>query len=132
MELPHARHFFYLPCRKRLLPKGGGDNRETDMRGTIIITATLLALGATSAFAQQGVTGSTNGYTAAQRSTAEAAVKAAGFNIVSIVSYQGGSMFVRGEKGGTPYIITVTADGKVYPSAGGTTAMPGDKLDGAK
>jgi hypothetical protein len=102
------------------------------MRGTIIITATLLALGATSALAQQGVTGSTNGYTAAQRSSAEAAVKAAGFNPVSIVSAQGGNIFVRGEKGGQPFIITVTSDGKVYPSAGGTSAMPADNLPAAR
>jgi hypothetical protein len=82
---------------------------------TFLITASAaLALAATAALAQQGATG-VNGYTAAQRTAAEAAVKAAGYTPGAISYAQGGSIFINGEKGGEKFMITVTSDGKVVP-----------------
>jgi hypothetical protein len=83
-----------------------------------LLCAAVLLAGASGAWAQQGVANSTNGYTAAQRATAEAAVKAAGFTPDLVAGAQGGAMFIWAMKEGRRYYVTVTADGKVY--AGGT------------
>ena len=83
-----------------------------------LLCAAVLLASASAALAQQGVANSTNGYTAAQRATAEAAVKAAGFTPDFVADAQGGAIFIWAMKEGRRYYVTVTADGKVY--AGGT------------
>jgi hypothetical protein len=83
-----------------------------------LFCALLLLGSATASMAQQGVANSTNGYTAAQRATAEAAARAAGFTPEMVADAQGGAIFLWAMKEGRRYYLTVTADGKVY--AGGT------------
>ena len=83
----------------------------------LLCAAFLLASGP-AAIAQQGVANSTNGYTAAERAEAEAAVKAAGYTPTMVADAQGGAMFIWAMKEGRRYYVTVTADGKVY--VGGT------------
>ena len=94
------------------------------MNRKIFAGAALLLLGVTAAMAQQGVTNSTNGWTPAQRTSAEAAVKAAGYTPGAISYAQAGSIFIHGTKDGQRYLLTVTQDGKVYASAGSTAPMP--------
>jgi hypothetical protein len=93
------------------------------MNRKILAGAALLLLGTTAAMAQLGAN-STNGYTAAQRTAAEAAVKAAGYTPGAVLSAQGGAIFIHGTKDGQPYLLTVSQDGKVYASAGSTAPMP--------
>jgi hypothetical protein len=89
------------------------------MNGKIL--AGLLLLGTAAAYAQGG---STNDYTAAQRTAAEAAVKAAGYTPGAVSYAQAGSIFINGTKDGERFMLTVTGDGKVYASAGSTRPMP--------
>jgi len=58
-----------------------------------------------------------NDYTAAQSGRAEAAARSAGFEKLEITMVQAGNFFLKGEKAGQSYLLTVTPDGKVYPSA---------------
>ena len=81
------------------------------------LCAAMLVAGTMTAAAQQGVTGSTNGYTAAQRAQAEAAARAAGYTPTQMADAQGGALFLWARKDGRSYYLTITADGKVY--AGG-------------
>ena len=81
------------------------------------LCAALLAAGTMTAAAQQGVTGSTNGYTAAQRDAAEALARAAGYTPTLLAGAQGGAIFLWATKEGRRYYLTITSDGKVY--AGG-------------
>ena len=101
-----------------------GRHLEESMKKTIILSAAVLALGASAVLAQQGTTNSTNGYTAADRTRAEGALRAAGYTPGVVASAQAGSIFIHGEKGGQKFLLTVTADNKVYASAGSTSAMP--------
>jgi hypothetical protein len=55
-------------------------------------------------------------YTAAQTGRAEAAAKAAGFDRLEISMVQDANFFLKGEKAGQDYDLTVTPDGHVYPS----------------
>lgn len=80
----------------------------------IITAAALLMAATTGAMAQQGVA-STNGFTPAQRASAEAAVKAAGFTPGAISYVQSGAVFMMATKDGARYYLTVSADGKVHP-----------------
>jgi hypothetical protein len=90
------------------------------MLGRMAILSMGLML-ATPVLAQQGGT-STNGYSAAQRASAEAAAKAAGYTVTAVADAQGGAMFLWAMKEGRRWYLTVTADGKVY--AGGTMILP--------
>jgi hypothetical protein len=56
-------------------------------------------------------------YTAAQSQRAEAAARRAGFDKLEIVMVQDGNFFLQGQKQGQTYSLTVTRDGKVYPSS---------------
>jgi hypothetical protein len=94
------------------------------MNRTILAGIAIAMLGATVAVAQQGATSSTNSYTPAQRAAAEAAVKAAGYTPGAISYAQAGSIFIHGTKDGQRALLTVTSDGKVYPSTGSTAPMP--------
>ena len=82
-----------------------------------LFCAALLLLSTPAAFAQQGVTGSTNGYTAAQRAKAEDLARAAGYTPTLVAGAQGGAIFLWATKGGQTYYLTITSDDKVY--AGG-------------
>jgi hypothetical protein len=57
-----------------------------------------------------------NDYTAEQSARAEAAAQKAGFNNLGITMVQAGNFFLNGEKQGQTYSLTVTPEGKVYPS----------------
>jgi len=57
-----------------------------------------------------------NDYTAEQSARAEAAAQKAGFNDLEITMAQAGNFFLKGEKAGQTYSLTVTPEGKVYPS----------------
>lgn len=73
----------------------------------------LLLAGALPAAAQEG-TRTVNGWTAADRQRAEAAVRAAGFTPAEVAYAQGGAVFIYGLRGDDKYLITVTADGKAH------------------
>jgi len=57
-----------------------------------------------------------NDYTAEQSARAEAAAQKAGFNNLEITMVQADNFFLKGEKAGQTYSLTVTPEGKVYPS----------------
>ena len=57
-----------------------------------------------------------NDYTAAESRRAEAAARSAGFDKLEITMVQDGNFFLNGQRQGETYSITVTRDGKVYPS----------------
>ena len=76
----------------------------------ILVTAALLAVSATAAFAQ---TGTVNAYTSADEAKARAAVTAAGFTPVAVASSQGGALFIRSTKGTDTYFVTVLPSGQV-------------------
>ncbi|HVZ27159.1 MAG TPA: hypothetical protein VG798_00750 [Rhizomicrobium sp.] len=56
-------------------------------------------------------------YTAADSGRAEAAARKAGYSNFEITMVQDGNFFLKGEKAGQTYFLTVTGDGKVYPSS---------------
>jgi hypothetical protein len=60
-----------------------------------------------------------NDYTATESSRAEGAARAAGFSNPEITMVQAGNFFLKAQKGGQDYFLTVTPDGKVFPSAPG-------------
>lgn len=57
-----------------------------------------------------------NDYTAAESARAEAAAQRAGYDNLEITMVQAGNFFLKGEKAGQSYFLTVTPEGKVYPS----------------
>jgi len=58
-----------------------------------------------------------NDYTAADLDRAQAAAQAAGYKPLEVTTAQAGNFFMKGEKAGQTFFLTVTPDGKVYPSA---------------
>jgi hypothetical protein len=82
-----------------------------------LLCAAILLFSAPAVLAQEGVAGSTNGYTAARRAQAEALAKAEGYTPTGVAGAQAGSLFLWATKGGKSYYLTVTPEGKVY--AGG-------------
>ncbi len=81
-----------------------------------IIAAMLVLAAAAPVMAQQGAANSTNGWTNAQKTRAEAAVRRAGYAPGPISYAQAGSIFINGTKGGEKYLLTVTPQGRVYAS----------------
>ena len=57
-----------------------------------------------------------NDYTSTQKDKAFAAARADGFTDPQVTMFQAGNFFLKGEKGGQSYLLTVTPQGKVYPS----------------
>ena len=58
-----------------------------------------------------------NSYTPAQAEQALAAARAAGYTGSNVVTFaQAGNFFINSSRGGQTYSLTVTPDGKVYPS----------------
>ena len=80
----------------------------------IMIAAALLLAAAAPVSAQQGIAG-TNGWTNAQKSRAEAAVRRAGFTPGAISYAQAGSIFINATRRGEHFLVTVSQDGKVHP-----------------
>lgn len=92
----------------------------------IFVVALGLLLAAASVVSAQPGNSTVNGFTAAQRTRAEAAVKAAGFIPGEVAFAQGDAVFIYGVKGPDKYLITVTPDGKVFPGTPwGKAAAPG-------
>lgn len=60
--------------------------------------------------------GTVNAYSPAQERHAEAAARAKGYSGLEVTMAQAGNLFLKGEKGGKTFMLTVTPDGKVYPS----------------
>jgi hypothetical protein len=58
-----------------------------------------------------------NDYTGAESQRAEVAARRAGFDNLEITMVQDGNFFLNGQKQGETYSLTVTRDGKVYPSS---------------
>lgn len=91
------------------------------MRLIVLSLLTIGALGAANAAnaalpeANPGPT--MNNYTAAQSDRAEAAAKGAGYGDFRITMVQAGNFFLKGDKDGESYLLTVTPNGKVYPSS---------------
>jgi len=56
-------------------------------------------------------------YTAADSGRAEAAARKAGYGNFEITMVQDGDFFLKGEKARQTYFLTVTGDGRVYPSS---------------
>lgn len=85
-----------------------------------LLPAAMIATAASAALppAQPGPT--VDDFTAAQSQRAEAAAQQAGFNQLEITMVQDGNFFLKGEKAGQSYFLTVTPNGQVYPS----TPMP--------
>ena len=83
----------------------------------------LLASGAYGALPPAHPGPTVDDYTAAQSQRAEAAARNAGFDNLEIVMVQDGNFFLSGRKQGETYSLTVTRDGKVYPSS----PSPGSK-----
>jgi len=58
-----------------------------------------------------------NSYTPAEAQQALAAARAAGYTGSNVVTFaQAGNFFINASRGGQTYSLTVTPDGKVYPS----------------
>jgi len=58
-----------------------------------------------------------NDYTAAESGRAQAAARSGGYSKLEITMVQAGNFFLKGEKAGQTYFLTVTPEGKVYPSS---------------
>lgn len=77
-------------------------------------TATDAGSAAGTAIAMPG--GTTNDYSQTQYEQAHAAATQAGYLVGAPTFVQAGNFFFRGEKQGQNFFLTVTPDGKVYPS----------------
>jgi hypothetical protein len=75
-----------------------------------------LLLAGMPALAQPATT--VNDYSAADRMRAEKAARAAGFAPQAVVMAQAGHLFLKAEKDGQTYMLTVTPAGKVYAGTG--------------
>ena len=90
------------------------------MRRTIIcflLPAVMIAGTADAALPAADPGPTVDNYTAAQSGRAEAVAQAAGFDKFEITMVQAGNFFLKGDKAGQDYWLTVTPVGKVYPSA---------------
>jgi hypothetical protein len=85
---------------------------------SVVLFATLAANVAVYAALPPAHPGPTvNDYTAADSGRAEAAARKAGYSNFEITMVQDDNFFLKGEKAGQTYFLTVTRDGKVYPSS---------------
>jgi MoaA/NifB/PqqE/SkfB family radical SAM enzyme len=85
--------------------------RSTFWRNAILVSALVAAH---PALAQQADT--VNSYTPAQEQKARSAARAAGYQPAIITMVQAGNFFMDATRGGHRYQLTITPDGKVYPS----------------
>jgi len=76
----------------------------------------ILTIGAYGALSLAHPGPTVNDYTAVESQRAEAAARSAGFDNLEITMVQDGNFFLNGQKQGETYSLTVTRDGKVYPS----------------
>lgn len=57
-----------------------------------------------------------NDFTAAERARAERAARAAGFTGATVLYAQAGTLFLKAQKGGKTFAVTVTSDGRAHAS----------------
>lgn len=81
----------------------------------VVLVGRSIAANAALPMAHPGPT--VNDYTAAESGRAQAAARRAGYSITDITMVQAGYFFLKGEKAGESYFLTVTPEGKVYASA---------------
>lgn len=96
------------------------------MRLMTLISASMLALAAGVPAAEAVETSSpvtVNDYTPAQKAKAVSAAESQGFTNLEVTMAQAGNLFLKGLKGDQVYLLTVTPQGKVYPS----TPLPAQK-----
>ena len=80
------------------------------------ISVFMLAFTAVAQAAQVANPATVDDYTAAQKAKAFAAARAEGFSGMEVTMAQTGDLFLKADKGGQQYGLTVTPDGKVYAS----------------
>jgi hypothetical protein len=86
----------------------------------------ILALAAAPAAAAEMARPATvNDYTPAQKHKAFSAARAQGYSGMAVAMAQAGDLFVKADKGGQQYLLTVTPDGKVYASTPRTPQTTG-------
>ncbi len=83
-----------------------------------IICVGLVLVGALPAFADDGngSPGTVNYFTPAQKVTAFGASTKAGYTPTIVEAFQDGNFFLRADKGGERFEVTVVRSGQVYPS----------------
>jgi hypothetical protein len=86
------------------------------MRFVPAIAIFYLALTAAAPAAQMAHPSTVDDYTPAQKDKAFAAAQAAGYSGMEVTMAQAGNLFLKADKGGQQYMLTVTPDGKVYAS----------------
>ncbi len=89
------------------------------MRKIALLSAVLFAAFAPGGAARAAETPNpvtVNDYTPAQLDRAMAAARRDGFTAARVTMAQAGDLFLRADKGGMEYFLTVTPEGKVYPS----------------
>jgi hypothetical protein len=87
------------------------------MRAVPAISVLYLALAGAASAAQMANPATVDDYTQAQKDKAFAAARAQGYSGMEVTMAQAGDLFLKADKGGQEYAMTVTPDGKVYASA---------------
>jgi hypothetical protein len=82
----------------------------------LAIAGALLACILPAAGEDNGLPGTVNSFTPAQKTRAFAAATQAGYSPIAIEAFQDGNFFLTASKGGERYEVTVVASGQVYPS----------------
>jgi hypothetical protein len=86
----------------------------------------ILALAvAPAAAAEMARPATVNDYTPAQKDKAFSAARAQGYSGMAVTMAQAGDLFLKADKGGQQYLLTVTPDGKVYASTPVAAQAPG-------
>jgi hypothetical protein len=81
------------------------------------MTIGILVLGAAPALAAEMARPATvDDYTPAQKDKAFAAARAQGYSGMAVTMAQAGDLFLKADRGGQEYLLTVTPEGKVYAS----------------
>lgn len=84
-----------------------------------LVSAALVLASILPAAAEEGNgnPGTVNYFTPSQKALAFRAARAAGFNPAAVAAFQDGNFFIKAEKAGEHYQLTVVPSGKVYASA---------------
>ena len=91
----------------------------------VLITAALVAGGASAYAATQGPAGTVNAYTAQELSRARAVAHNADYQSAALAFAQDGNIFLNATRDGELYQVTVTPAEKLYASTG-LPLKPGD------
>jgi hypothetical protein len=87
------------------------------MRAIPVISILYLGMVSAASAAQMAHPATVDDYTQAQKDNAFAAARAQGYSGMEVTMAQAGDLFLKANKGGQEYRMTVTPDGKVYASA---------------